>query len=238
MIIGFQFCHQVLFLSEHRDSFLEGRMVCACRFQCTLCIADNVGDNVGDIAGVGADLFGSFAEATSCAALFPVCSAALFLVASAPQLMTSWTALMYPVLISSLGIVVCVLTPILRKFIYPLHEDFGAVGTISVVFMSPVVVVLSWMSLPDEFTMSTTITEVRWWCCALAILLGLWSGLLIGFVTEYYTSNTFVLVREIVEMLRTCFLASLTLNGMPVVRMSLKEPVLASCASAETSDPF
>merc|ERR1719183_1260260 len=32
------------------------------------CIADNVGDNVGDIAGMGADLFGSFAE-SSCAAL-------------------------------------------------------------------------------------------------------------------------------------------------------------------------
>merc|ERR1719437_238241 len=32
------------------------------------CIADNVGDNVGDVAGMGADLFGSFAEAT-CAAL-------------------------------------------------------------------------------------------------------------------------------------------------------------------------
>lgn len=32
------------------------------------CPADNVGDNVGDIAGMGADLFGSFAEST-CAAL-------------------------------------------------------------------------------------------------------------------------------------------------------------------------
>ena len=31
-------------------------------------IADNVGDNVGDIAGMGSDLFGSFAEA-SCACL-------------------------------------------------------------------------------------------------------------------------------------------------------------------------
>ena len=31
-------------------------------------IADNVGDNVGDIAGMGSDLFGSFAEAT-CASL-------------------------------------------------------------------------------------------------------------------------------------------------------------------------
>ncbi|KAI4343214.1 hypothetical protein MLD38_027743 [Melastoma candidum] len=32
-------------------------------------IADNVGDNVGDIAGMGSDLFGSYAE-SSCAALF------------------------------------------------------------------------------------------------------------------------------------------------------------------------
>ena len=32
------------------------------------CIADNVGDNVGDIAGKGSDWFGSFAEVT-CAAL-------------------------------------------------------------------------------------------------------------------------------------------------------------------------
>jgi inorganic pyrophosphatase len=31
-------------------------------------IADNVGDNVGDIAGMGSDLFGSFAEST-CAAI-------------------------------------------------------------------------------------------------------------------------------------------------------------------------
>merc|ERR1712151_1284533 len=37
-------------------------------FRNPACIADNVGDNVGDIAGMGADLFGSFAEA-SCAAL-------------------------------------------------------------------------------------------------------------------------------------------------------------------------
>ena len=37
------------------------------------CIAGNVGDNLGDIAGMGADLFGSFAEAT-CVALVLVAS--------------------------------------------------------------------------------------------------------------------------------------------------------------------
>merc|ERR1719378_1420572 len=59
------------------------------------CIADNVGDNVGDIAGMGADLFGSFAESTC---------AALVLAASSPDLRHSWAGQMYPLLISSTGI--------------------------------------------------------------------------------------------------------------------------------------
>merc|ERR1712187_733643 len=49
--------------------------------------ADNVGDNVGDIAGMGADLFGSFAEST-CAAL---------VLAAASPLKEDWKSLMYPV---------------------------------------------------------------------------------------------------------------------------------------------
>merc|ERR1719401_2826821 len=47
------------------------------------CIADNVGDNVGDIAGMGADLFGSFAESTC---------AALVLAAASDALRDSWAA--------------------------------------------------------------------------------------------------------------------------------------------------
>merc|ERR1712107_825380 len=143
------------------------------------------------------DLFGSFAESTC---------AALVLVASSHALENSWKALMYPVLISSLGIAVGVLSLILRTVIYRVHDEYGAVEkalkgilTISTVLMSPVVVVLSWMCLPDQFDMSEKVTGVRWWYCALAILLGLWSGLLIGFVTEYYTSSSYIPVREIAE---------------------------------------
>merc|ERR1719252_323018 len=65
------------------------------------CIADNVGDNVGDIAGMGADLFGSFAESTC---------AAFVLAASSPALAASWASLMFPMLISSVGIFIGILT--------------------------------------------------------------------------------------------------------------------------------
>ena len=55
---------------------------------------------------------------------------------------------MYPVLISSLGIVVGIVRTILRNLICTLHEDLGAVGIISVVLTSPMVVVSSWVALP------------------------------------------------------------------------------------------
>merc|ERR1719190_301514 len=58
------------------------------------CIADNVGDNVGDIAGMGADLFGSFAE-SSCAAFV--------IGASSVDLSADYGAMMFPLLISSTG---------------------------------------------------------------------------------------------------------------------------------------
>lgn len=73
-------------------------------------IADNVGDNVGDIAGMGSDLFGSFAEST-CAAL--VVSATLLKFKDEDhnhRLTTSVDVLMYPLLASAVGILVCILT--------------------------------------------------------------------------------------------------------------------------------
>merc|ERR1711990_1048789 len=69
------------------------------------CIADNVGDNVGDIAGMGADLFGSFAESTCAALVLAAASAALEEKAKGAVVLTHWCSLMYPVIISSLGVV-------------------------------------------------------------------------------------------------------------------------------------
>merc|ERR1719419_554343 len=64
------------------------------------CIADNVGDNVGDIAGMGADLFGSFAE-SSCAAL---------VIASQSSMWMEWQAVAFPLMISASGLIACMLT--------------------------------------------------------------------------------------------------------------------------------
>merc|ERR1712050_111555 len=157
------------------------------------CIADNVGDNVGDIAGMGADLFGSFAEAT-CAAL---------VLAAASPLESNWCSLMYPVMISSTGIVVGIMTLVLQKMMRPVKSMLDvepalkAILVISTVLMTPVVIALSKYCLPDEFKMEGRDGPVLWWYCASSVGLGLWSGLIIGFMTEYYTSHSYAPVREI-----------------------------------------
>jgi H+-translocating diphosphatase len=65
-------------------------------------IADNVGDNVGDIAGMGSDLFGSLAEST-CAALV-VAATSKELVFDHPD------AMFFPLLVTAVGILVSFVT--------------------------------------------------------------------------------------------------------------------------------
>merc|ERR1719215_1224368 len=166
------------------------------------CIADNVGDNVGDIAGMGADLFGSFAESTC---------AALVLVAAADGLKADkigehehQKALMYPVMISSLGVVAGFITLLVANTAYPVKEPadvekaLKGVLNISTLIMTPVVIGLSMWCLPEnDFVVEGR--NVQWWYCCISVMLGLWSGLIIGYVTEYYTSHTYTPVREIAE---------------------------------------
>jgi len=145
---------------------------------------------------MGADLFGSFAESTC---------AALVLASSCPALAASWTSLMYPVLISSIGIVVGVLTLLVCGVFYPVKElpdvekALKGVLVISTVLMTPTAIGLSYACLPDVFLLGEGYGQVAWWYCALSICLGLWSGLIIGYMTEYYTSHSYTPVREISE---------------------------------------
>merc|ERR1719498_367843 len=168
-------------------------------FRNPACIADNVGDNVGDIAGMGADLFGSFAEST--------CAAIVLAASSADLRAHGWSSMMYPMLISSVGIVVGILTLIVEDKLYPVDNNdpstvekaLKGILNISTVLMTPAVFFLSELCLPETFRMVEDGPEIKAWYCCVSIMLGLWSGLLIGYVTEYYTSHSYKPVREIAE---------------------------------------
>lgn len=113
-------------------------------------IADNVGDNVGDIAGMGSDLFGSYAE-SSCAALV-VASISSFGVDH------DFTAMLYPLLISSAGILVCLVTTLFATDFFEIKEvdqiepALKRQLVISTVLMTVAIALISWIALPSSFT--------------------------------------------------------------------------------------
>lgn len=110
--------------------------------------------------------------------------------------------MMFPLVISSTGILVGIVTILVIQNVYPVREiqqiekALKQVLVISTVLQTPVVVVLSYYLLPGEFYLGNFGVS-HWWKAMLSIVLGLWSGLVIGFVTEYYTSHSYFPVREI-----------------------------------------
>jgi len=157
------------------------------------CIADNVGDNVGDIAGMGADLFGSFAEA-SCAAL---------VIASQSSMWGSWQAISFPLLISACGLIVCMVTSFFAthiKVVSRLSEIETSLKhqlLISTILMTPVLFMLCNFVLPDTIESIGGKTNVRYWHVFISGACGLWSGLIIGYITEYYTSYSWKPVQDV-----------------------------------------
>jgi len=154
-------------------------------------IADNVGDNVGDIAGMGSDLFGSFAEATC---------AALVVSGTSPQLIQNGN-FMVPLVISAAGIIVCIFTTFFATHLMEVRTEDRIESTlkwqiiISSVLLTPTIYAICYFWIPHSFSflvnekdkipiLTSTNTGVMI-CC----LCGLWSGMIIGWFTDYYTSK-------------------------------------------------
>ena len=155
-------------------------------------IADNVGDNVGDVAGMGADLFGSCAEST-CAAM--VISAVVF--AADPN------ALLFPILISAVGIPVSLVTKLLvgvKK-----EEDVAPalmkLLVISSVLMAIVMFFFTKALIPASFELGGEVyTNLGvYWC----FLSGLVAGLAVGLLTGYYTGDAYKPVQELAKSCET-----------------------------------
>jgi inorganic pyrophosphatase len=163
-------------------------------------IADNVGDNVGDVAGMGSDLFGSFAEGTC---------AALVVAANSRELVTAgWGALMFPLCVSAAGILVSIVCSFLATDVSPVREEadvekvlkvqLGATSVVMTVVLYPIANAF----LPAKFSIGdlTNVTPVDAFVC---VIVGLWAGCLIGFITEYYTSHSYQPVRDVANSCHT-----------------------------------
>ena len=182
-------------------------------------IADNVGDNVGDVAGMGADLFGSCAEST-CAAM--VISAVVF--AGNPD------ALLFPILISAIGIPISLLTKLL---VGVKTEDDVAPALmklliISSALMAVVMYFFTIALIPETFNLGgEEYTSLGVYFCFLA---GLISGLTVGLLTGYYTSEKYGPVQEVAKSCETG-VATNIIYGLALGYKSSVLPYLAIAVS-------
>lgn len=181
-------------------------------------IADNVGDNVGDIAGMGADLFGSCAEATC---------AALVIGATSTAIVASPEAMLYPILISAVGIPVCLITSLFARLSNTATSAEPVLKQqllISTVLMTVAMIFVTKAVMVPEFEVSGhAITSNG---VLISLLCGLWSGLLIGYITEYFTSHAYKPVREVADASKTGAATNI-IYGLALGYKSSVTPVIA-----------
>ncbi|CAA7409843.1 unnamed protein product [Spirodela intermedia] len=188
-------------------------------------IADNVGDNVGDIAGMGSDLFGSYAE-SSCGALV-VASISSF------GINHELAAMLYPLLVSSMGIIICLITTLFAtdffeiKSAKDIEPALKRQLTISTSLMTVGIAIVN--GLLDAIQL---ITNRRLFGGGLffCVTVGLWAGLAIGFVTEYYTSNAYSPVQDVADSCRTGA-ATNVIFGLALGYNSVVVPIFAIAIS-------
>ncbi|MCD8390248.1 MAG: sodium-translocating pyrophosphatase [Firmicutes bacterium] len=170
------------------------------------CIADNVGDNVGDVAGMGADLYESYVGSIiSCGAL-----------ATAAGL--GFNGVLVPMLIAAIGII----SSIVGTFFVSTKENatqkslLGSLrrGTYASAIISAIgSAILIFTLLPDN-------SNVFW-----AVISGLLAGVLIGFFTEYYTSDSYKPTKKLASSSETGS-ATIIIDGIALGMKSTAIPVI------------
>jgi K(+)-stimulated pyrophosphate-energized sodium pump len=176
-------------------------------------IADNVGDNVGDVAGMGADLYESYVGSI-------VATMALGAIASLglPGL-TALQAIQVPVTIATIGVI----SSILGTFLVRAKEQaaqnvlLGALRR-GVYTSTALIAVLSFLYV--YFSIGTAFLGV--WG---ALIVGLIAGNVIGFFTEYYTSDSYKPTRSVADQTLTGP-ATLIIGGLSLGMLSTLIPVV------------
>ena len=171
-------------------------------------IADNVGDNVGDIAGMGSDIFESY-----CGSMIACIAIASTMVITAEFTVANQSAMMaFPLALASIGLIASVAgILIVRSRSSAAPEAALRSGTLG----APVIFIAMAWYLADAMG----IDRNTWW----AVVSGAVGGIAIGLITEYYTGGK--PVRTIAKSGETGP-ATVMITGLAVGMQSVVAPIL------------
>ncbi len=176
-------------------------------------IADNVGDNVGDVAGMGADLYESYADSI-------IATMALGTSAAVAQGYTTHSQMMKWVVVPMIVAGIGVISSIIGIFFVRTREEAsqdallwalrrGTWGA-SLLMVIGSYIMLRVLGMESMF---------------LSLLSGLIAGIIIGYSTEYFTSDNYRPVKSISTAAKTGP-ATVVLQGMAVAMYSTWVPIV------------
>jgi inorganic pyrophosphatase len=182
---------------------------------------------------MGADLFGSFAE-SSCAAMV--------ISAQSKDLYMYWPSMCFPLVLTAVGVFVCLATSFVATHLIRVKSERDVEPSlkrqllVSTVLMTPVVIALSYTFFPDNFSIGVGAEQkdIKNWYIAICVCSGLYSGLIIGYVTEYYTSHSYSPVREVAGACSTGAATNI-IYGLALGYKSVIIPVFCLAACIFTS---
>ncbi|MEG1956529.1 MAG: sodium-translocating pyrophosphatase [Lachnospiraceae bacterium] len=176
-------------------------------------IADNVGDNVGDVAGMGADLFESYVGSLVSAVTLGI-------------IYFQVKGIVFPLVISALGLG----ATIIGTFFVKGDEKSNPHKALKIgTYVSSAIVVVVSLIFSKMFFGNFN--------AAIAIISGLVVGLLIGMITEVYTSGDYKSVKRIAEQCSTGP-GTTIISGLAVGMRSTAIPILLICVGIFVSFEF
>lgn len=170
-------------------------------------IADNVGDNVGDVAGMGTDLYESYVS--SILATFAIGAAAGY----------GWKGILLPLAIACAGILASIFGTFFirtkegatqKQLLYTLRTGTYTAAVVSALAALPITYV---------------VMSEHWLGTYISILIGLIAGCAIGYFTEYFTSDTYKPTKALAAATETGA-ATTIIGGLSLGMLSTVAPIL------------
>ncbi len=179
-------------------------------------IADNVGDNVGDVAGMGADLYESYVG--SILATFAIGASAGY----------GWSGMFLPLAIAVVG-VICSL---IGSFMIKTGEKASQRELLKSMRTGTyfAAALCAALCIPLTYFVMKDVEGASWIGILVSIFCGLAAGCAIGYVTEYYTSDTYKPTQNLSAATETGA-ATTIIGGISLGMLSTAAPILIVSAA-------
>ena len=183
-----------------------------------------IADNVGDVAGMGADLYESYSNAI--VATFALGFSAGY----------GFAGLLLPILMAVVGIVTSIIGTFFvrtkeqatqKNLLTSLHLGTWLAAGLSAAAALPLTFYVSKLVIPESIPGAMAGNALGIY---ISILIGIACGIIIGFFTEYYTSDHYKPTRELADSTETGT-ATLMIGGISLGMKSTAGPVLTIAIS-------